>query len=808
MPKEPPVQSILLVDDRPENLLALEKILERPGIDIIKAYSGNEALGLLLEHDFALILLDVMMPEMDGFETAELIRGNSETKHIPIIFVTAISKEQQHVFKGYESGAVDYLFKPLNPDILIGKVNVFLELHRQKSELKAVNHQLHKARLEAEVASRAKSNFLNRLSHELRTPLNGVIGMTGLLLDTDLAKKQREFVETVRGSADKLLTVINDILDFSQIDVGGLDLETLDFNLRTTLEDAGDIIGIRAHEKGLEFICLIEPDVPSLVRGDPGRLRQILSYLTDNAIKYTPEGEISLHVSTQSENDSRAVIRFEISDTGIGIPEEQQPYLFDAFSQVDRKTSGDPGGTGLGLTISRDLIEMMDGEIGMSSIEGEGSTFWFTIRLEKQAAVHLPEPVGDGGISGIRVLVVDDNATNRRLLALLLDSWDCRYDEATEGETALQMLNEAADIGDPFHIAVLDMQMPGMDGETLGAKIKDIPKLSDTRLVMMTSTGRRGDAGRLQKIGFDAYLPKPVKQGLLYDCLVTVYSGNGVLPEEDKHRLVTRHSIAEARRQKVRILVVEDNVTIQKAILDTLIKLGCRADAVANGKEAVQALEDIPYDLVLMDTKMPVMNGYEAAKEIRVIEQRQRDDHSRKSRLRGVPIIAMTGNEMDKYREELAAVGIDDAIPKPVIPLNLVTVIEKWLAEPKVAQPKQAVVFDKEGLLERVMEDEELVRELIDEFLKEIPERLSDLEKALAQPDYQQIRSQGHTIKGTSGNMGAIALQKVAARLEAAGQADDLETAASLIQQLQHQFKQFRSEALHNLKPGLNSSGE
>lgn len=794
------MHSILLVDDRPENLLALEKILERPGLNIIKANSGNEALGLLLEHDFALILLDVMMPEMDGFETAELIRGNTETKHIPIIFVTAISKEQQHVFKGYESGAVDYLFKPLNPDILISKVNVFLELHRQKSELKAVNQQLHKARLEAEVASRAKSSFLNRLSHELRTPLNGVIGMTGLLLDTGLAKKQREFVETVRGGADKLLTVINDILDFSQIDVGDLDLETLDFNLRTTLEDASDIIGIRAQERGLEFVCLIEPDVPSLVRGDPGRLRQVLSYLTDNAIKYTPEGEISLRVSIQSESDSRTIIRIEIKDTGIGIPEEQQPYLFDAFSQVDRLSENDSGGTGLGLTISRELIELMDGEIGMTSEEGKGSNFWFTIALAKQAAPHVPLPVGEAGISGARVLIVDDNATNRRLLALLLDSWDCRYDEAVEGESALTMLMEAAESGDPFRIAVLDMQMPGMDGEILGARIKEDSKLKDTRLVMMTSTGRRGDAGRLQKIGFDAYLPKPVKQALLYDCLVTVYSGKQVISDEVKHRLVTRHSIAEARRQKVRILVVEDNVTIQKAIIGTLTKLGCRADAVANGKEAVKALEDIPYDLVLMDTKMPIMDGYEAAKEIREIERIQREDHSRKSRLRGVPIIAMTGGEVDKQPEVFEAAGIDDSIPKPVIPHNLVDVIEKWLAEPKVAIPKQAVLFDKEGLLERVMDDEELVRELIEEFLKEIPQRLSDLEHALTQPDFKQIRSQGHTIKGTSGNMGAISLQKVAARLEAAGQADDLETATSLIQQLQDQFERFKSETEKNLK--------
>jgi CheY-like chemotaxis protein/anti-sigma regulatory factor (Ser/Thr protein kinase) len=799
LPKELPVQSILLVDDRPENLLALEKILARPGLDVVKATSGNEALGLLLVHDFALILLDVMMPEMDGFETAELIRGNSETQHVPIIFVTAISKEQQHVFKGYETGAVDYLFKPLNPDILINKVNVFLKLHHQKTELQSVNQQLHKARLEAEVASRAKSRFLNRLSHELRTPLNGVIGMTGLLLDTDLAKRQHEFVETVRSSADKLLTVINDILDFSQIDVGDLDLEVLEFNLRTTLEDAGDVIGIRAQEKGVEFVCLVEPDVPSLVRGDPGRLRQVISYLADNAVKYTPEGEITLKVSIQSEDERKAVVRFDISDTGIGIPSEQQPYLFDAFSQVDSLVDPELGGTGLGLTISKDLIEMMDGEIGVESVEGKGSNFWFTVALEKQEGVPVSVPETDTGISGVRVLVVDDNATNRRLLALLLDSWDCRYEEAVEGETALLLLEEAAMDGDPYQIAVLDMQMPGIDGETLGAKIKENKILKDTRLVMMTSTGRRGDAGRLKNIGFDAYLPKPVKQALLYDCLVTVHGGASVLSDEEKHHMVTRHSIAEARRQKVRILIVEDNAATQKTILETLNKLGCRADAVANGKEAVSALEDIPYDMVLMDTNMPVMDGYEAAKEIRQIERKQRQAHSRKSRSRGVPIIAMTGSQLNRQLEIFEAAGIDDTIAKPVAPNHLVGIIEKWLAEPKVAQPRQAVVFDKDGLMERVMEDEALVKELIEEFLKEIPQRLSDLANALDKKNYQQIRSQAHTIKGTSGNMGAISLQKVAARLEAAGQANDIETAASLINQLQDQFENFVKETRKNL---------
>ncbi len=786
------MQSILIVDDKPENLLALEKILERPGLNIVRATSGNQALGLLLDHEFALVLLDVMMPEMDGFETAELMRGNSETKHIPIIFVTAISKEQRHVFKGYESGAVDYLFKPLDPDILINKVNVFLELHQQHMTLKEMNRELHIARLEAELANRAKSQFLTNLSHNLRTPMNGVIGMTGLLLDTELTRQQKELVETVRSSADKLLNVINDILDFSKIEIRKLDLEILDFNLRTTLEDASDLIHLRAQEKNLEFVCLMEPDVPSLLQGDPGRLRQIISYLAENAIKYTSKGEISLKVTLDHEDQDTVTIRFTITDTGIGIPLPKHKYLFDAFNKDENTNTF--GGTGLGLTISRQLTRMMGGDIGVESQEGKGSTFWFTVTLTKQQLRPPISPEFLTDISGVRVLIVDDNATNRRLLALLLDSWDCRYDEATDGSAALTILEEAIIQNDPFLIAILDMQMPGMDGETLGYKIKKHPQLKDTRLIMMTSTGRRGDAVRLEKIGFAAYLPKPVKQSLLYDCLVTVYSGKQVPSDLQTRRIVTRHSIKEARRSKIRILLVEDNTTNQKTILNALSKLGCRTDAVANGIEAVKALETIPYDLILMDTRMPEMDGYEATRQIREIEKTQREIHSKKSRARGVPIIAMTTPPDAQESEKYAIIGINDAIPKPVDPKSLLDVIEKWIAEPKGAEPKDAMVFDKKGLMDRVLDDEDLVQELIGEFLIEIPQRLEDLNKSLERGDANQIRYQGHTIKGTSGNMGAIALQKVAARIEAAGQADDIETATILAEQLRQQFQIFVTE--------------
>jgi signal transduction histidine kinase/HPt (histidine-containing phosphotransfer) domain-containing protein len=556
------VQNILIVDDRVENLRALEKILERPGLNIKKATSGNEALALLLEHDFALVLLDVRMPEMDGFETAELMRGNKETKRIPIIFVTAISKEQKHVFKGYESGAVDYLFKPLDPDILKSKVNIFLELYRQKMALEQANRELNLARQAAERANHAKSEFLANMSYEFRTPMNGVIGMTGLLLDTDLTPGQREFVETVRSNADNLLRVINDILDFSRMDTGKLDLETLDFNLHTSLEVTSELMGVRAQEKGLKFVCLVEPEVPSLFRGDPGRLRQVITNLVKNAIKFTHQGEVALEVSLDHEDDRQAMVRFTVTDTGIGIPKNRQKSIFDAFTQVDGSITRRYGGTGLGLTISKQLVETMGGKIGVKSREGKGATFWFTALFDKRPLPPGPVKESMGDIKGVRILVVDDNAVNRRL----------------------------------------------------------------------------------DEIGFAAYLPKPVKQSLLYECLVTVHSSKLPAASKTNQRLVTRHSITEARQRKVRI------------------------------------------------------------------------------------------------------------------------------------------------------DDEDLVKELIHDFIEEIPSRFIDLKKALDKGDAGMIRHQGHTIKGTSGSIGAIALQKVAARLEAAGESGDMETAASLLMQLQEQLEIFKKE--------------
>ena len=787
--------TVLLPDDNPSNQFAIAFLISG---------TAAGALGSLtaLRLAYPLFLLPFVLP----FAVFMLFRGDLAHLYIGIaafLFIAmmlVIAKRSSAVIEksltlGFQNDDLVKALAQVNQDAGLANTALSHEVGERKH-----------AQEQAEAASVAKSQFLANMSHEIRTPMNGVLGMSELLMDTPLDSKQFHFTETLHRSALSLLGVINDILDFSKIEAGRLELERVDFDLNELINEVLEILAMRAHGKGLELACLIENGIDTNCIGDPTRIRQILTNLIRNAVKFTDKGEIYVHVAVASKTEKRQVLRFEIKDTGIGIDPSMHEKIFDSFAQADGSTTRKYGGTGLGLAIAKQLVEMMNGRMELTSALGKGSTFKFTVAIDIGSPIR-PQSSASPSLAGLRALVVDDNATNREILTYQLSGWGVTAHCVQSGEDALAVLT-ARIAPVKYDFAVLDMHMPGMDGLELAERIGRIDSLQ-LPLVMLSSIGIDLPVHTLTKNYIRAWLTKPINQSRLYDCLLRVMSSNQAV-----NRVIPHPIPLDANRQKlsgVKILLVEDNPINRNVATSMLATLGCLCNVAEDGVKALAKWQDGAFDLILMDCYMPNMDGYAATQAIR---QREAIKANSGGMIPHIPIIALTANAMEGDREKCLAAGMDDYLPKPFRRDELGEVLLRWRPMQKAPAPSLAagpaaeasnvvldpVILDSIRELESMGEQAGLLEKIINLYLETAPKNIEQMRIAIANHDVGALKVAAHTLKSSSANLGARGVAELCKGLEIKGREGSFVDSETMLMALTQNYATVQKSLLAELK--------